>query len=111
MRAAGLDLLRQRIPVVGRAALQRIGDEAVPARHPYLVEQLVEQLAGPPYERLALLVLVEAWRLAHEHQVRVRVAGAKHDRVPPLRERALAAVVQLPVELDQPVAAAAGRAL
>ncbi len=47
---------------------------------PDLAEQLVEQLAGLADERLALLVLVEAGRLADEHQVGVGVAGAEHDR-------------------------------
>ena len=44
-----------------------------------LCQQLVEQLAGLAHERLALLVLVEAGRLADEHQVGVGVAGAEHD--------------------------------
>src|SRR4029079_2117308 len=48
-------------------------------------EQLVEQLPGLADERDALLVLVEAGRLADEHQVGVRIAGAKDDLRPSLR--------------------------
>ena len=42
-------------------------------------EQLVEELPGLADERDALLVLVEARRLADEHQVGVRVAVAEDD--------------------------------
>ena len=42
-------------------------------------EQLVEQLAGLADERQPLLVLVEAGRLADEHQVCVRVPDAEDD--------------------------------
>ena len=54
-------------------------------------EQLVEQLPGLADERHALLVLVEAGRLADEHQVGLRVARAEDDLRPPLREPALRA--------------------
>ena len=56
---AGLDLGRQRVAVVGRPAFEHVRDEALLAREADLPQQLVEQLAGPAHERLALLVLVE----------------------------------------------------
>ena len=51
-------------------------------------EELVQQLAGGPDERLALLVLVESRGLPDEHQIRVRIADAVHDLGAPLRETA-----------------------
>ena len=47
------------------------------ARQPDALEQPVEQLPGLADERDALLVLVEAGRLADEHQVGVRVPGRR----------------------------------
>src|SRR5207302_11450427 len=83
---AGLDLVRLRIPVAGRSTLEDIRDEHVGARQPDAGEQLVEQLSRLSDERQALLVLVEAGRLADEHQLRARVAGAEDDLCAPLRE-------------------------
>ena len=51
-----------------------------------LLQQLVQQPARAPDERQALLVLAGARRLAHEHQLGVRVAGAEHDRLARGRE-------------------------
>ncbi len=56
-------------------------------------EQLVEQLAGGAHERVALLVLVEAGRLADEDEVGVGVSDPEHD---------------LGASLGQPAARAAG---
>ena len=39
MRAAGLDLVRERVPVVGRAALDHVGDVDVGPGEAYLAEQ------------------------------------------------------------------------
>ena len=50
-------------------------------------EQLVEQLPGLADEREALLVLVEAGRLADEHQLGVGVPDAEDDLRAALRER------------------------
>ena len=88
---ARLDLVRLRVAVAGRPALEDVRDVDVAARHPDLREQLLEQLPGLADERQALLVLVEARRLADEHQVGVRIAGAEHDLRPPLREPAAGA--------------------
>ena len=57
---AGVDLLRQRVAVAGRAAFEDVGDEDVAAREADLLEQRVEQPAGLADERQALLVLVRA---------------------------------------------------
>jgi hypothetical protein len=101
---ACLDLDRLGVTVPRGPALQHVGDEHLPALQADLFQQLVEQLAGASYERLALLVLVEARRLADEHQVCVRVAGAEHDVRAALGQRALRAVGELVVERDQLVA-------
>src|SRR5207253_10114084 len=53
-----------------------------------LSEQLLEQLAGLTDEGQTLLVLVEARRLADEHQVGMRIAGAEHDLRAALRQTA-----------------------
>jgi hypothetical protein len=86
MALTGLDLVRLRIPVPGRAALQDIRHKHVTARQPDAGEQFVEQLAGLAHERNALLVLVEAGRLTDEHQVGLRVAGTEHDLRSPFRQ-------------------------
>ena len=75
--------------------------KTVLARHPDLLEQLGEQLARPAHERQRLLVLVHAGRLAHEHEVGVRVPRPEHDVGAGLRERAARARLSLPVELDE----------
>src|SRR3954452_131199 len=82
VRLAGLDLLRQRVAVAGRAAADHVRDEDVGALDCDLLEQLVKQLSCPPDERKTLLVLARSGRLADEHQVRVGVAGAEHELGP-----------------------------
>ena len=79
MGLARLDLLRLRVAVARRAALQDVRHVHVAAREADPLEQLAEQLAGGADERHALLVLVEPGRLAHEHQVGDRRAGAEDD--------------------------------
>src|SRR5205085_11062396 len=84
---AGLDLLRLRVAVPGRAALDHVRDvdpaplEADPGQQP------LEELPRLADERHALLVLVEAGRLADEHQVGGGIAGAEDDLRPALRQR------------------------
>src|SRR5690606_11956867 len=58
-------------------------------RPSHRVDHSVEQLAGRTDERLAALVLLLARSLADEHQGRVLVADAEHDR--PARRVQLAA--------------------
>ena len=67
------------IAVPGRPALEHVRDEDVGAREPDPLEQPVEQLPRLTHERNPLLVLVEARRLADEHQVGVRAPGAEDD--------------------------------
>ena len=86
---AGLDLLGLRVAVPRRAALEHIGDVDVGPREPDRLEQPLEHLPGLADERRALLVLVEAGRLADEHQVGVRVARSDHDLGARGRESAL----------------------
>ena len=88
VRLAGGDLVRLRVAVPGRAALEDVRDEDVGASQPDSREQLVEQLPRLPDERDALLVLVEARRLADEHEVGVRAARAEDDLRATLREGA-----------------------
>src|SRR3954454_19694774 len=88
MGLARLDLVELRIAIARRAALEDIRDVDVGARHPDPAEQPLEQLSRLADERDALLVLVEARRLADEHDVGARVAGAEDDLRPPLREAA-----------------------
>ena len=79
VRLARLDLVGHGVTVPGRAALDHVRDVDVCALEPDAREQLVEELAGLADERVALLVLVEAGRLADEHQVGVRVTDAEDD--------------------------------
>ena len=78
IRLAGRDLVRPRVAVVGRPALEHVGDEHLLAREPDGAEQLLEELAGLAHERPALLVLVVAGSLAHEHEVAGWVTLAGH---------------------------------
>src|SRR5450756_432426 len=75
---AGGELRRARVAVVGRPALEHVGDEHLLAREPNGGEQLLQQLAGLAYEGSALLVLVVPRRLAHEHEVAGGVAFSGH---------------------------------
>ena len=101
MRLTRLDLLRQRVTVSRRPALQYVADPHVVARHPDPFEQLDEELPGGADERNAVLVLVEARRLAHEHQLGARGAGAEHDLRAGLGQRAHFAAGNHVAEGDQ----------
>ena len=95
IRLAGLDLVGHRVAVPGRAALDDVRHVDVGALEPDAGEQLVEELPGLADEREALLVLVEAGRLADEHEVGVRVADAEHDLRAALGEPAAGAARRL----------------
>ena len=86
MALAGLDLLRYRIAVARRTAFQHVGDVDLFARESDAGEQLLEQLPGGADERDSLLVLVKAGRLAHEHQIGMRLTRAEDDLGAPLRK-------------------------
>ena len=68
-----------RVAVAGRPALDHVRDVHVLAGHADSGEELVEELPRLADERVALLVLVEAGRLADEHQLGLRVADAEDD--------------------------------
>jgi hypothetical protein len=104
-RPARVDLLRLRVAVAGRAALEDVRDEDVVAVHPDLAEELVQELPGAADERHPLAVLLGSGRLADEHQVGVGVARPEDDGVAPDRERALLARRRLAVDLDEALAA------
>ena len=84
-RLAGGHFVGLGVAVAGRPALEDVGDVDVLARVAHRLDDLGEQLAGAADERLALDVFVGARRLAHEHQIRARVADAVDDLLPPLR--------------------------
>jgi hypothetical protein len=88
MRLTGLDLVRLRVAVPRGAALEDVADVDMTPVEADVRQELLEQLARLPHERDPLLVLVEAWSLADEHQLRVGVSRAEDDLGPPLGEPA-----------------------
>ena len=85
---AGLELARERVAIVRRPALERVGDEHLLALQADLPQQLVEQLSRLPDERESQTVLVGAGGLTDEHQLRVRIPRAEHNGRPRLVQRA-----------------------
>ena len=64
---AGLALGGQRVPVLGRAAFDDVGNIAVPAAVQIDGEQIsIQQLAAAAHKRQALLILALAGTLAHK---------------------------------------------
>ena len=99
---AGGDLVGLGVAVVGRAALDHVGDVDPAAVDADLLQhQPVEELARPAHERLPLQVLVTTGSLADEHQVGGRVADAEHHLGPMGRERAAQAAGRLPGQVGQ----------
>src|SRR6185312_5142648 len=92
-------------------AFQDIRDVDVAAREADLGEQLLEQLPRLADERQPLLVLVEAGRLADEHQVGMRIAGAEDDLRASLRQPASRAAGNLARVRLKRVDVSAGTAL
>ena len=95
MALAGLDLVQHRVAVPRGPALDHVRDVHVLAGHADPAQQLVEELPRLADEREALLVLVEARRLAYEHQVRVRVPDPEDDLRSALGQAAARAVRDL----------------
>ena len=94
VRAARLDLERQRVAVPRRPALHHVGDVDLRAGEADALDEAGEQAPGPAHERLAGQVLLLPRALADEQQVGVRVAHAEHhlgarlgQRAPGARER------------------------
>src|SRR5262245_10824242 len=76
---AGRDFVRLRIAVARRTALDHVRDVDVGAREADGLDDLRQQLAGAPDERLALLVFIGTRRLADEHELGARIADAEDD--------------------------------
>src|SRR4051794_37168709 len=75
---ARVDLLRLRVAVAGRPALEDVRDEDVLALQADAVQQLAEQPSGPSDEGQSLAVLLSTGSLPDEDQVGVGVARAEH---------------------------------
>ena len=78
----------QRVAVPGRPALEDRRQVRVVQRQPDGGEEAREELAGASGERRPLAILVEAGRLADEHELRVEASFAEDDVRAPLGERA-----------------------
>ena len=77
--AAGLLLRVERVAVLRRTALDAVGDVDARAVEPDHREHIVEELARPADERLALLVLVRARGLAHDDDLGLRRSDAENN--------------------------------
>ena len=73
---AGLDLLRRRRAVAGRAPIDGVGDVDMLLGEPDRRQHAVEQLPGAPDEGLAAEVFVAARRLADQHDAGLIAARA-----------------------------------
>ena len=90
--AAGLDLAGSRIPVLGGAALDHVGDVALGPCDPDLLEhEAVEEFARAPDEGLALQVFLVTRALADEEEGRPGVAHPEDDLGATRGQRALGA--------------------
>ena len=95
-RLAGLDFVRLGIPVLGRAALDDVGDVDVLALERDGFDDLRQELPRAADERKALLIFVASRSFADEHQVGFGVADAEHDlRAPQRMELAAGAVADI----------------
>ena len=89
VRPARLDLLGRRVAVLGRPALDDVGDVALgPGQADLLPHEAVEQLARAADEGLAGQILLAARALAHEEQIGRRRAHPEHHLGPALGQRA-----------------------
>ncbi len=77
------------IPVVGRSALEHIGNEHLLASETNAAQHRIEQTAGTTHEGFALLVFVGTGCLANHQPLRLSVTYAKHRAVPALVQLAL----------------------
>ncbi len=92
---AGGDLLRLRIPVPGRAALQDVADVDLLPFQPHRVDDLRQQLPGAADERPSLRVLIRARRLADKDQFRMGIPLAEDETVTETAEGTAPAVAEL----------------
>src|SRR5450759_1401409 len=98
VRRARGHLLRQRVAVARRPALDDVGDVDLVAVDPNRLQQLVEELAGLAHEGQPLLVLVLSRGLAHDHDPSLCVARARHRLRPRAMEGAKGAFLDLLVK-------------
>ena len=89
---AGFLLLRQGVPVLGRPALDDVGDVhvGVPVQV-YSSQHLVQQLATPAHKGFPLQVFVFAGAFPHKHHLGLGVPHAKHHVVAGFAQPALPA--------------------
>src|SRR3990172_9709730 len=79
-RFAGRHLVRLRIAVLGRPALDHIGDINVLALHSHsLGDDVGQKLPGPADERLSLQIFIAPRPFTDEHQLRLGMAHAEDD--------------------------------
>ena len=104
-RLAGAHLVRRGITVVGRAALDDVGDVHVVPPEIDRLDDPGEQLARPPHERYALQILVAPRRLADEHQLGIRIPDPEDERPPSTVQLAARAVAELLADLPQALGA------
>jgi hypothetical protein len=78
----------KRVTVLGRAALDHIGNVYFAAVKPYHLEHIVQQLAGSADKGFALKILLLTGTFTDEHDLRVRVPNAENDIRASLPKRA-----------------------
>ncbi len=108
---AGRDLLRLRVAVPGRTALDDVRDvdllaAELAAADDHRLDHLRQELARPPDERQSLGVLVGPGPLADEHQRRRRVPRSEHDRVAPAARACTGCIPRVPRASAAPGSAA-----
>src|SRR3984893_2643692 len=92
-RLARRDFVQLGIAIFRRPALDDVADVDLGPRHSHAaLDDIGQELPGASYERLAARVFVGARRLAHEHQLRVRIADAENEIRSPGRQLAALAI-------------------
>jgi hypothetical protein len=73
-----LDLVRLRVAVPWRTALNHVGNIDLSPSQTNSFDDLRQKLSGSTNKGLSLRVLVSAWSFPNEHQVCMRIADAEH---------------------------------
>ena len=104
-RLAGFNLVWLGVPVLGRPALDDVGNVDLVARQIDGFDDLGQQLARPADKRNPLEIFVVTGCLTNEHQVSGRASHAKYNRVTAkLMELAARAVSQFSTDVGQGLA-------